>query len=217
MTARTILLVLAFMIIVPETARSEDFYDNMSRLYEKKQFAEIERGCWNELRKNSKSLDAYYFLIAVRLDSAKQDAAYDIESFKRLHREWEESLSEKERARVNVVDSRYTRLYREIGKRHFLKKEYHEAIYWLLKAKSGFYNDPMLNFFLGVSYKEKKEYDEALKYLKRQQENQPDEPSACYNIACVYANQGKTSEALGCLKKAIETYLNSEQAKRQAL
>lgn len=205
MSIRPLLLALAFVILIPETSRPEEFYDAMSALYEKQLSAEIEKECRNELRKNNRSLDAYYFLTAVLLDKASHaEAAYYAEKFKKHHVEREKELSAKEGTPVDLADPRYARVYREIGKQHFLNKEYQGAVRWLLKAKSGYYNDVMLNFFLGMSYHERQEYDEALTYLKRMLKNQPNEPVAYYSIARIYANKGAAADAAPWLRKAIE-------------
>lgn len=212
MIMRKLLLVLMLLVIPPLIYASDAFFDKMSTLYAKREFVRIDKECRNELQKDRKSLDAYYFLTAIRLYQAKYDeAAPYMQQFEKYHREQEKRETAKTKVNSILIDARYTGLYREIGRQHFLNKEYAEAVNWLLKAKSAYYDDPMLNFFLGISYKEMKEYDEALKYLKRQLENQPDEPSPYYNIACIYANQGKTSEALQWLKKAIAAHPDFRQ------
>jgi Flp pilus assembly protein TadD len=179
----------------------------MRPLYENKDFKNIEQECLKEIKNSPKSLDAYYFLAAIRLYEAKYDEAKPyIEKFQKYHAEMENKESQKAGQPVILIDARYTGLYFEIGKSRFMDTRYAEAIPWLLKAKSSYYKDPMLNFFLGISYKQAKDYEEAMKYLKRQLEYAPEEPSPYYNIACVYAGQGKKTDAIAWLKKAVKAH-----------
>ncbi len=204
---RKTLFVLVLFLSSIQVAFSADFYDKMRPLYEKKDFKTIERECLKEIKNSPKSLDAYYFLAAIRLHEAKYDEAKPyIEKFQKYHAERENNESRKTGQPVVLIDARYIGLYFEIGKSRFMDARYADAIPWLLKAKSSFYKDPMLNFFLGISYKQTKDYDEAIKYLKRQLEYAPEEPSPYYNIACVYAEQGKKADAIASLKKAVEAH-----------
>ena len=201
------LFVLVLFLSSMQYAFSADFYDKMRPLYEKKDFKTIEQECLKELKHSPRSLDAYYFLAAIHLYEAKHDEAKPhIEKFQKYHTEIENREAEKTGHPVILIDARYTGLYFEIGKSRFMDARYADAIPWLLKAKSSYYKDPMLNFFLGISYKQTKEYDEAKKYLKRQLEYAPEEPSPYYNIACVYAELGKRSEAISWLKKAVDAH-----------
>jgi tetratricopeptide (TPR) repeat protein len=201
------LFVLVLCLSSIQYAFAADFYDKMRLLYDKKDFKTIEKECLQEIKKSPKSLDAYYFLIAIRLHEAKYEEAKPyIEKFQKYHAEMENKEAQKTGHPVILIDARYTGLYFEIGKSRFMDARYADAIPWLLKAKSSFYKDPMLNFSLGISYKQTKEYDEAIKYFKRQLEYAPEEPSPYYNIACVYAEQGKTRDALASLKKAVEAH-----------
>jgi tetratricopeptide (TPR) repeat protein len=202
-------ILITFLIFLSSAhlAFANDFYNKMSALYQKRDFGTIEQECSKEIKNNPKSLDAYYFLIAIRLHEAKfEEAKPYLDKFQRYHNELEKIEAQKRGARFHLIDARYSGLYFEIGKSHFMNNDFSNAIQWLFKAKSFFYNDPMLNFFLGISYKETKNFDEALKYLKRQLENNPTEPSPYYNIACVYAVQGKTDDSVKWLKKAIEAH-----------
>jgi len=203
--AKKILIALLILLSSVQLAVSNDFYNKMSSLYQQRDFATIEEECSKEIKNNPKSLDAYYFLIAIRLYEAKfEEAKPYLEKFQQYHNEVEKIEAQEMGAPFHLIDARYSGLYFEIGKSHFMNNNFSNAIHWLFKAKSFFYNDPMLNFFLGISYKETKNFDEALKYLKRQLENNPEEPSPYYNIACVYAEQGKKSDSIEWLKKAIE-------------
>ena len=206
MVKKTLFVLVLFLTSI-QVAFSADFFDTMRPLYDKKDFKTIERECLKEIKSSPKSLDAYYFLAAINLYEAKQDKAKPyIEKFQKFHHEVESRETDNMGHPVILIDARYTGLYFEIGKSRFMDARYADAIPWLLKAKSTFYKDPMLNFFLGISYKQTKDYDEAIKYLKRQLEYAPEEPSPYYNIACVYAEQGKTREAIASLKKAVETH-----------
>lgn len=200
---------IAFLILLSSThlAFANDFYNKMISLYQKRDFATIEQECSKEIKNNPKSLDAYYFLIAIRLYEAKfEEAKPYLEKFQQYHNEVEKIEAQKTGAPFHLIDARYSGLYLEIGKNHFMNENYNEAVHWLFKAKSFFYNDPMLNFFLGISHKEIKNFDEAIKYLKRQLANNPEESSPYYNIACVYAAQGKIDDAVKWLRKAIEAH-----------
>ncbi len=204
---KKILFVLVLFLSSIQVALSADFFDTMRLLYEKKDFKTIEQECLKEIKNSPKSLDAFYYLAAIRLHEAKYDNAKPyIEKFQKYHAEMENREAEKMGHPVVLIDARYTGLYFEIGKSRFMDTKYADAIPWLLKAKSDYYKDPMLNFFLGISYKQTKDYDEAIKYLKRQLELAPEEPSPYYNIACVYAEQGKTREAIAWFKKAVEAH-----------
>ena len=206
MVKKTLFVLVLFLTSI-QVAFSADFFDTMRPLYDKKDFKTIERECLKEIKNSPKSLDAYYFLAAIHLYEGRQDKAKPyIEKFQKYHTEMENKEAQKTGHPVVLIDARYTGLYFEIGKSRFMDARYADAIPWLLKAKSTFYKDPMLNFFLGISYKQTKDYDEAIKYLKRQLEYAPEEPSPYYNIACVYAEQGKTREAIASLKKAVETH-----------
>jgi len=206
MMKKTLFVLFIFLSSI-QVAFSADFYDTMGLLYEKKDFKTIEQECSKEIKHSPKSLDAYYFLAAIRLHEAKYDEAKPyMEKFQKYHGEMERKEIQRTGQPVILIDARYTGLYFQIGKSLFMDARYAEAIPWLLKAKSSFYKDPMLNFFLGISYKQTKEYDEAIKYLKRQLELAPEEPSPYYNIACVYAEQGKTREAIASLKKAVDAH-----------
>lgn len=205
--AKKTLIALIILFSSVQLVFSNDFYNKMSSLYVKRDFATIEQECLKEIKKNQKSLDAYYYLIAIRLYEAKFDEAKPyIEKFQQYHNESEKIESQKVGAPSHLIDAKYAGLYFEIGKNHFMNENYKKAVHWLFKAKSFFYNDPMLNFFLGISYKEMKNFDEAIKYLKRQLENNPEEPSPYYNIACVYAEQGKKSDSIEWLEKAIKAH-----------
>lgn len=198
------LLLLLFFVTA---ACADDFFDTMESLYQKKDFKAIEQACLKEIKSSPKSLDAYYFLAAIRLYQAKHDEAKPyIDKFQTYHAEMEKRETKKMGHPVMLIDARHTGLYFEIGRRHFMNAAYAEAIQWLSKAKSTYYKDPMLNFFLGISYKQAKDYDEAIKHLKRQLEYNPEEPSPYYNIACVYAGQGKKAEAIAWLKKAVQAH-----------
>jgi tetratricopeptide (TPR) repeat protein len=202
-------ILITFLIFLSSAhlAFANDFYNKMSALYQKRDFGTIEQECSKEIKNNPNSLDAYYFLIAIRLYEAKfEEAKPYLDKFQQYHNEVEKIEAQKRGARFHLIDARYSGLYFEIGKTHFMNNDFSNAIHWLFKAKSFFYNDPMLNFFLGISYKETKNFDEALKYLKRQLENNPTEPSPYYNIACVYAVQGRTDDSVKWLKKAIEAH-----------
>ena len=206
MMKKTLFFLVLFLSSI-QGAFSTDFYGKMLTLYEKKDFKTIEQECSKEIKHSPRSLDTYYFLAAIHLYEGKQDKAKPyIEKFQKYHAEMENKESQKTGHPVMLIDARYTGLYFEIGKSRFMDARYADAIPWLLKAKSTFYKDPMLNFFLGISYKQTKDYDEAIKYLKRQLEYAPEEPSPYYNIACVYAEQGKTREAIASLKKAVEAH-----------
>jgi tetratricopeptide (TPR) repeat protein len=214
MMKKTLFVLFIFLSSI-QGAFSADFYDKMGLLYEKKDFKTIEQECLKEIENSPKSLDAYFFLAAIRLYEAKYDEAKPyVEKFQKYHAEMEDEESRKTGHPVILIDARYTGLYFEIGKSRFMDARYADAIPWLLKAKSSFYKDPMLNFFLGISYKQTKEYDEAIKYFKRQLENAPEEPSPYYNIACVYAEQGKTREAIASLKKAVEAHPEFQEQAR---
>lgn len=202
-----ILIALLIFLSSSHPALANDFYNKMSSLYQKRDFGTIEQECSKEIKKNPKSLDAYCFLIAIRFSEAKfEEAKPYLDKFQQYHNEVEQMEAQNTGARFHLIDARYSGLYFEIGKSHFKNNDFSNAIHWLFKAKSFFYNDPMLNFFLGISYKETKNFDEALKHLKRQLENDPEEPSPYYNIACVYAVQGKTDDSVKWLRKAIEAH-----------
>jgi tetratricopeptide (TPR) repeat protein len=206
MIKKTLFVLFIFLASI-HVAFPADFYEKMSLLYEKKDFKTIERECVQEIKKSPQSLDAYYFFAAIRLHEAKYDEAKPyMEKFQKYHTEMENRESRKTGQPVILIDARHTGLYFEIGKSRFMDTKYADAIPWLLKAKSSYYKDPMLNFFLGISYKQTKDYDEAIKYLKRQLEYAPEEPSPYYNIACVYAEQGKKADAIASLKKAVDAH-----------
>jgi len=185
----------------------------MGRLYEDDDYDAIERACRKELKQTPKSLDALYFLIAIRLNQGQFDEATPyILRFEQYHNGLEAEelrLLRDTYTRLDDyshMDARYAALYYEIGKRHFVDGAYTRALHWLLKAKSIYYSDPLLNFYMGIGNKEIGNFTKALKYLERQLEIDPKEPSPNYNIACVYAVQGKVDEAVHWLGKAIKAH-----------
>ena len=200
-------LVAVYVVFNLTAAFGGSFFEDASRLYQNKQFSAVEKRCLNELKENEQSLDAYFFLIAVRLYEAKfKEAIPYMEKFADLHKQLEKERSKEEGAPFLLMDSRYAVLYYELGRYYFKSKKYGEATEWFMHAKSFYYNDPMFNFYIGICHKQTGNYSEAIKYLKRQLEQNPGEPSPLYNIACVYAVAGQKSEAITWLRKGIKAY-----------
>ncbi len=199
------LMVAVFLAYAPHAAVAADFFTDVSALYGARDFTAVEEASLRELQVNPDSLEAYYFLIAIRLFNAQYAEAIPyIREFEKYHKLREKQASEEFGAKTLLIDARFAALYYEIGKYHFGSKRYDEAIGWLYLAKSKFANDPMFNFYIAITYKSLGKYDDALKHLKRQFDLNADEPSPLYNMACVYANAGNTSEAIAWLEKAIK-------------
>lgn len=211
MLTKIIILIITFGF---SNAFAGDFFEETSTLYQNNQFNTVEQKCLNELKVNDKSLDALFFLAAIRLNEGSLNEAEPyMEKFANLHKQLEEEQTQEQGAPVFHIDARYAVLYYELGRYFFETKKYREATEWFQHAKSFYFDDPMFCFFIGISYKEIENYSESLKYFQRQLEQNPDEPSPLYNIACVYAVQGQKDEAITWLKKSIKAY---PQFKEQA-
>jgi tetratricopeptide (TPR) repeat protein len=198
----------ALMFLLSASAfGAEDPYQRMSKLYQAKQFKKLEQVCQARLKEKSKSLDAHYFLILMRLDQGKGDKAvpYMI-AFEKYHNEAEAAEAKKSGAEYILIDSYYGNLYYILGQYHVRRQEYDKAFPWLSKAKSEYSNDPMLYFFLGRCYVGQGKFEEGMKAFQNELKLDPKEPSPLYNIACCYGMQGKEGEAVEWLKKAIQAY-----------
>src|SRR3989337_1547373 len=101
-TSFALFLFLSFV----HAAFSDDFFDKMRPLYEKKDFKTIEQECSKEIKNSPKSLDAYYFLAAIRLYEAKYDEAKPyIDKFQTYHTEIENKKATKTGHPVMLIDA----------------------------------------------------------------------------------------------------------------
>ena len=199
------IFVIYIALCMPVVYAAGDFFSEADELYENNQYIEVENKSKNELKINANSLDAYFFLIAVRLKQGKfQEAIPYMENFASIHNKIEEKQSQSIGHPYILIDARYTALYYQLGQYYFENKKYADANKWFMRAKSSYYNDPMFNFFIGISYKEVGEYADAIKHFQRQLEINPEEPSPFYNIACTLAVQGNIAESIKWLSRAIE-------------
>jgi len=194
--------------IIAGQAYGEEIYPQMQLLYQDNKFDELEKLCRAELEKNKKSLESLYFLSAIRLFSGKYEEAIPyMEEFEKYHDEKSKEIASKspdnKGGDLFLIDAWYIGLYYELGKYHFSNKRYKKAIQWLRMAKARYYQDPMLHFYLGISYYEEGEFDKAIKSFKKELEINPNEPSPFYNISCAYSKSNNLPDAIDWLKKAI--------------
>ena len=194
------------------TAYAADNYEQLSKLFQDKQYDSLETICQTRLKKNPKSLDSYYFLAMMRMASKKADEAVPyMLNFAKYHEEAEKLQGQKEGTAYILVDAYYIDLYYLLGEYYVRKSQFEKALPWLTKAKSRYIDDAMLQFFLGLSYGGAGDYENAVKAFKKEMELDPKDPSPFYNLACCYAKQGREKDALQWLQKAIAAYPQYKQ------
>jgi tetratricopeptide (TPR) repeat protein len=201
------ILTLSLILLQIKSAVAFNFTE-ANYLYLARDFVKLEEICQEELKENDNSLEALFFLAALRMYQGKFNEALPyMKKFEIIHNKKEKILSKQNNnSKFMLIDSRFFILYYELGKYYFDKQEIQKAQKWLILAKAKFFNDPMLNFRLGICYQKEGKYDEARKYYKRQLKFAPEEPSPYYNIACTYALERNEKESIDWLRKAIKRY-----------
>lgn len=209
---------LTFLLILVQIKSAMAFnFTEADSLYLAKDFVKLEEICQGELKENDDSMEALFFLAALRMFQGKFNEALPyMKKFEVVHNKTEKLLSKQYNNNTfRLIDSRFLGLYYELGKYYFDKQEIKKAQKWLILAKAKFFSDPMLNFRLGICYQKEENYDEAREYYKRQLKFAPEEPSPYYNIACTYALERNENECIDWLRKAIKKHQAfKEQAKK---
>ena len=200
-------IVIFIVILSCTNVLASNFFDETGLLYKNGQFAAVEAKCIDKLKTDKNSIEAYFYLVGVRLHSGRFNEAIPyMEKFAQIHKDREKEESLKQGGSFLLIDARFAVLYYELGRFYFENNQFHNAKEWFSHAKVFYYNEPNLNFYIGICSKETGKYADAIKYFERQLEQNPNEPSPLYNIACVYAEQGKKAEAIKWLTKSIEAY-----------
>lgn len=200
-------LLFLLLLIVPTILFGDDFYNRGDQLLRDNKLQAAERLSLERLKVDNESLDAYFFLAAIKLKEGKiEEAQPFIDKFKQYHRLYEKKLAAKNNAVNYYMDAHYSGFYMYLGRTQFIAGDFNESLEWLIRAKPYYFKDPMFNFFIGISYKQTGDYDNAIKHLKRQLSLNPKEPSPLYNIACVNSVFGKKKEAILWLRKAIKAH-----------
>jgi len=202
-----IILLLLFGFTFILNANDEDFFNKVNNYYNDQKFKKVEKLCLRELKSNPTSLNALFFLSAVYIFTDEHEEADPwIKRFESTYNTLDSLKSIEDGIDVNTIDIRHVGLYYIIGQKHVLDENYNNAIYWLRLSITTYSSDPMLNFYLGLSYMKTQDFENALKYFVKYRELAPDEPSGYYNIACVYALQNDIENSISWLKQAIKNY-----------
>ena len=61
------LLFTVIILFSVSESHSTDFYTQMNSLYDSRQFDKLESVCKEKIKENEKSIDAYYYLVAIHL------------------------------------------------------------------------------------------------------------------------------------------------------
>jgi tetratricopeptide (TPR) repeat protein len=184
-------------------------YQELNRVFSQGDFQKLIELAETQTKKDPSDINAIYFggRSYLRLNNYDKGMQYLLK-FEKLHDEIE--LAKKKEATKDPnqdflwIDAYYFPAYYLLGEYYVKNSNFSKAERNLRRAKSGYFNDRMLNFYLGLSSLELKKYEEAHKYFRRMIELDPKEPSPYYNIASTYARQGKPKDAIEWLTKAVQ-------------
>jgi len=184
-------------------------YEELNRIFSKGNYQKLIELAESKTKSDASDINAFYFGARsyLKLNNFDKGMQYLLR-FEKLHDEIEREKKKEETKDPNQdflwIDAYYFPAYYLLGEYYVKNSNFSKAERNLRRAKSGYFNDRMLNFYLGISSLELKKYDEAHKYFRRMIELDPKEPSPYYNIASTYARQGKPKDAIEWLTKAVQ-------------
>ncbi len=209
--SRTTLAVIALCLTQAlSSAAAPASFDRMRALYDRKDYAALEKLCRKELQ-NKKldrraSLEPLYFLAAGRVAQGDYRSAVPcLVEFRDAH-----LGLEKEKSRIGVpyslLEERFRDMYFELGKLFFEKQDFRESLAWFNKAGTSpaLLEDPAYHYRMGVCLLNTGDYPKAREHFLREMRLDPAEPGPLYNMACAYAREGNKRQAVLWLKKAVD-------------
>ena len=88
------------------------------------------------------------------------------------------------------------------GIEEYTSKEFGAALAIFLKARENGEESALVDYYLGLTYKELLIYDKAIKYLKEAAWHKPPVNDAFFSLAEVYFDLGRAFDALGQIQNA---------------
>lgn len=209
MMRQKILLTVAFYLgFVPNLFAASDYQD-LDRIFTQGDFQKVIQLTEAQIKKDPSDINAFYFggRSYLRLNNYDKGMQLLLQ-FEKLYdaielKQKKEIVKGKDQDCL-LIDALYFPAYYLLGEYYVKNSNFRKAERNLRRAKSGYYNDRMLNFYLGLSSLELNKFDQAHKYFRRMIELDPQEASPYYNIAVTYAREGKTKEAIEWLREAIK-------------
>ena len=96
---------------------------------------------------------------------------------------------------------------RQVGEVHLRQGNYTAALRELLKAEKLYPKDHILQYDLGIAYKQKERVDLAIKHFKKAIKMKPDFAAAINNLGTAYFDKGDYDAAIASFKEVSEDLL----------